>query len=243
MATQTNTLIKTLKGVLKQKAITYAQIGKALKLSEASVKRLFSSGQISLPRLDQICQLANIEITDLLRSMEQQAQRLECLTQAQEQEICADLLLMSITVCVLNRWSAEQIQQHHHITLPELIQKLAHLDRLGVLELLPNNAYRLKIAANFRWIENGPIQQFFLKHITGEFFNSRFNAEHEALQVCNGMLSAQSNHRFQAAMRRLVDEFEQMSREDARLPFEQRHGTTLLLAMRGWNYSLFPNRR
>jgi len=39
--------------------------------------------------------------------------------------------------------------------------------------------------------------------------------------------------------RKLPREFDELNNDDAGLPFEQRKGTTVLLAMRQWSYGLF----
>ncbi|MBK1887801.1 helix-turn-helix domain-containing protein [Marinobacter sp. DY40_1A1] len=46
-----------------------AVVTDALALSEASVKRLFSEKQFSLKRLDKICALMGIEISDVVRKL------------------------------------------------------------------------------------------------------------------------------------------------------------------------------
>ncbi|TVP42537.1 MAG: XRE family transcriptional regulator, partial [Halomonas sp.] len=107
--------------------------------------------------------------------------------------------------------------------------------------LLPRNRVKLKVAANFNWIENGPIQQFFQQRIASEYFNSRFQAEDENLIVLNGMLSKSSNQAFQRRMQRLAREFEEFNREDVALDFDTRHGATVIIAIRGWHYGLFKN--
>ena len=64
---QINPLLKTLKKALKAHGLTYLKIAEALELSEASVKRLFAEQTISLQRLEQICQLMEMEISDLVQ--------------------------------------------------------------------------------------------------------------------------------------------------------------------------------
>ena len=54
---QTEFLIQSLKKSLKAHGLTYADVARQLKLSEASIKRLFSEQNITLERLDQICQM------------------------------------------------------------------------------------------------------------------------------------------------------------------------------------------
>lgn len=239
MARQTQPLIATLKRCLRASGKTYADVAQALQLSEASVKRLFSSEQLSLQRLDSICQLIGLEISDLVRQMEEHAGRIERLSEAQEREICNDLTLLLVCVCVLNRWTLQQIIDVHRLSEPTCIQKLAQLDKLKLIDLLPGNRIKLKVAANFGWIENGPIQQFFQQRIAAEYFSSRFQGEDERLIVLNGMLSASSNQAFQRRMQRLAREFEEFNREDVNQAFDNRHGATVIIALRGWRYGLF----
>ncbi|MBS97418.1 MAG: transcriptional regulator [Oceanospirillaceae bacterium] len=241
MARQTQALISTLKQSLKAAGKTYADVAAVLELSEASVKRLFSTQQMSLDRLDAICQLIGMEISDLVKQMEEHAGRIERLNVEQEREIANDLTLLLITVCVLNRWTLEEILHVHGLDEHTCIQKLARLDKLQIIDLLPKNRIKLKVAANFNWIENGPIQQFFQQRIAAEYFNSRFQSDDEQLIVLNGMLSKSSNQAFQRRMQRLAREFEEFNREDVAQPFEQRHGTTVIIAMRGWRYGLFKD--
>lgn len=236
---QTRELVNTLKTALKAQGKTYADVAVALGLTEASVKRLFSQQSFSLDRLDRICHMLELEISDLVQMMNEQQQRLQQLTYEQEREITGDVILTLVAVCVLNRWTMQEILDYYRITETECVRHLARLDRLKVIELLPGNRIRLLVAPNFSWRENGPIQQFFQQKIAQEFFNTHFNREDECLIVHNGMLSAQSNAEFQRKLKRLAREFDTLNNDDAALELEQRQGATLVLAMRGWQYGLF----
>jgi len=237
---QTARLIAVLKQTLKAHGKTYADVASHLQLSEASVKRLFSQKSFTLQRLDQVCQMLGIEISDLVQQLNEGASsRLSELTLEQEQEIVSDLELLLVTISVLNRWTLEQIVEHYNIAELRGINHLAHLDRLKLIELLPKNRVKLLVTPNFRWQDNGPIQRFFMEKLESDFFNSRFNKEHEQLLVINGMLSSSSNAIFQRKLERIAQEFDELNNDDASLPFEERYGTTVVLAMRQWRYGLF----
>ena len=236
---QTRELIKTLKSALKAKGKTYADVAVELALTEASVKRLFSQQSFSLKRMDRVCQMLDMEISDLVQLMNEQQQHLQQLTIEQEKEITASVTLTLVAVCVLNRWTMDDILSYYHISETECIRHLAKLDRLKLIELLPNNRIRLLVAANFRWRENGPIQLFFQKKISQEFFDTHFSRDDECLIVLNGMFSAQSNAELQRKLKRLAREFDLLNNDDAVLDLPQRNGATLVLAMRGWQYGLF----
>ena len=237
---QTSLLIGALKQALKAHGKTYADIADHLKLSEASVKRLFSQKSFSLQRLDQVCQMIGIEISDLVQAINSRpSAQISELSLEQEQEIVGDLEFLLVTVCVLNRWTLNQIADQYGFTEVECIKYFTKLDRLKMIELLPKNRVKLLVAPNFKWRDNGPIQRFFMEKVESDFFSSRFDKQHERLMVINGMLASSSNAVFQRKLEHLAKEFDELNNDDAGLPFDQRKGTTVVLAMRQWRYGLF----
>ncbi|MCG7871215.1 MAG: helix-turn-helix transcriptional regulator [Candidatus Thiodiazotropha lotti] len=242
---QTLQLIDTLKRILKAHGLTYADVAQHLDLSEANVKRLFAKRRFTLERLDQVCQLMELEISDLVQEMNERtgAMAISELSLDQEAEIAGNLELLLVTVCVLNRWTLDEIIARFHITEHRCIQHLAKLDRLRLIEMLPKNRVKLLIARNFKWQENGPIQRFFQEKIEAEFFASRFDHANERLIVMNGMLAESSNQVFQRKMEHLAREFDELNDDDAKLPLDDRDGTTLVIAMRPWSYGLFDDLR
>lgn len=68
-----------------------------LELSEASVKRLFSENSFSLDRLEQICDLLHLQISDLIHQMEKNTELTEQLTREQEKELVSDIKLLLIS--------------------------------------------------------------------------------------------------------------------------------------------------
>ena len=60
-----------LKSTLKQQGITYKALAQQLGMSEANVKRMFSLKQFSLVRLEEICEVAGISLSDLFVLVEE----------------------------------------------------------------------------------------------------------------------------------------------------------------------------
>jgi hypothetical protein len=212
-----------------------------LELSEANVKRLFAKRRFTLERLEQICQLMEMEISDLVQEMSDWAgaKAISSLSLEQEAEIAGNIELLLVTVCILNRWTVEEIMARFNLSEVRCIQHLAKLDRLRLIELLPKNRVKLLVARNFKWMEDGPIQRFFQEKIEAEFFSSRFDHANERLIVINGMLAESSNQVFQRKMEHLAREFDELNDDDAKLPLDDRNGTTVVIAIRPWSYGLF----
>ena len=240
---QTQQLVETLKQALRGQKKTYADVAKELELSEARVKRLFADKNLSLARLDRVCQLLGMEISDLVQLMHQRTRQITQLSREQEDEIAGDRILLLVTVCVLNRWKFEEILAHFRISEFDAIRCLARLDRLKIIDLLPGNRVKLLISPNFTWLENGPIQTLFHAHLQQDFFASRFDRESERLIVINGMLSPRSNGSMQKKMERLAREFDELNDEDASLPLEQRFGVTMVMAISDWRFGMFADLR
>jgi DNA-binding Xre family transcriptional regulator len=238
---QTKQLIDTLKRSLKAHGLSYADVACQITLSEASVKRLFAEASFSLARLDAICQMMDMEISDLVLLMNNHSQSM--LSFEQEQEIAADIALLLVTVCVLNRWTMPELMDHFHLSEHQCIRYLVVLDRFGLIDFLAGNRIKLKVAANFKWFDNGPIQQFFQQKVAADFFNTQFTGQQEQLIVKNGMLSDAAMAIFHRKVEQLAREFDELNNEDAMLPLDQRSGTTAVFAMRSWQYGLFERLR
>lgn len=237
---QIEDLVATLKRQLKAQGKTYADVAKVLDLSEASVKRLFSEQNFTLQRLDSLCQWLNLDIVQLVQQMEQEQRRISSLTLEQEEEIARDLGMVLVAVCCLNGYTFEQILQQFQVDDKILIRYLAKLDRLKFIELLPKNRIKLLVSRNFTWHPDGPIQRFFLEKIEQDFFRSRFDRETEQLLVVNGLLSLPKNKLLQEKMQKLMQEFNDLARDDFHLPMNRKFGTTLVVAIRQWKqYSVF----
>jgi DNA-binding Xre family transcriptional regulator len=240
---QTPSLITTLKKQLKLHGKTYKDVAVILDMSEASVKRLFVEHSFSLQRLEAICHLIGLQLSDLVLLMEKDQPQLNELSEVQEKDLVNDPLLLMIAINVVNKHSFAELCEDITITHTECIQKLAHLDRLQIIELLPNNRIKLLISPNFRWRRNGPIQQFFQQHVEHDFFRSAFKNEGEKLLVLNGELSEFSHREIQKKIEKLSKEFNELMRSDSQLPKKQRQNITVVLASRAWKLALFDQYR
>jgi transcriptional regulator with XRE-family HTH domain len=241
--TTTSGLVEVLKRELKSRGITYAQVARKLNLSEASVKRMFSRREFTLRRLDQVCQLANSDFSDLARILNREEALISQLTHEQEKEIASSLKLFLVAVCVLNHVTAEQIVEIYSISQAECIQLLVRLDRIGYIRLLPGNRIRLLVSRDFAWRPDGPIQRFFKQHGLGDYARSSFDRPDEHFVAVNGMLSDSSRATMVARLKRIGREFSELHNDDVRLPPEQRKNMTMLVAIRHWELEAFTEMR
>jgi transcriptional regulator with XRE-family HTH domain len=236
-------LVDALKRALKGRGITYAALAARLGLSEASVKRMFSRKEFTLKRLDQVCQLTHSDFSDLARTLNREENLVSQLNHEQEREIASSIKLFLVAVCALNHVTPEQIVAIYNISQAECIQLLIKLDRIGFIQLQPNNRIRLLVSRDFAWLPDGPIQRFFKQHAHGDFNRSRFDRPDEYFLAVNGMLSGSSRTTIVARLKRITREFSELHNDDVRLPASQRLNMTMLVAIRHWEMQAFTELR
>jgi transcriptional regulator with XRE-family HTH domain len=234
-------LIDTLKRELKAQGVTYAAVAKALGMSEASVKRMFSRKDFTLKRLDQVLEFAGLEFADLARSLDRRDRLVSQLTPQSEKAIVADKRLVLVALRVLHQWPVEKIIRTYSMSEAECVRHLVRLDRLGIIRLLPGNRYRLLLSRTFSWIPDGPFQEFFKAQAQNEYFRSRFDGPDELMLFVTGRLSKSSREAMLVRLRRVANEFADLHNDDTRRPFDECTGMHMLVAIRPWELSKFSD--
>ncbi|WP_432454909.1 MULTISPECIES: helix-turn-helix domain-containing protein [unclassified Agarivorans] len=229
----------TLKQVFKQQGFTYKDVAQRLHMSEANIKRMFSTNSFSLERLEAMCHIVDLNLIDLFLLADQEKDKLSQLTREQEQELMDDHKLLLVAVCVRDGWSFDEIISRYQIDQHQCIRLMARLDKLKMIQLLPNNAYKLLIAQDFRWISNGPLERFMEQQVLNEFMNSRFEDDDSFRFYLRGHYSPSSIEIIRRKLNQLTKEAAALNQQDASLPLDKRRHTGLLLAMRPWEISIF----
>ncbi|CAK7038639.1 helix-turn-helix domain-containing protein [Saezia sanguinis] len=237
----THELITALKQELKSAQVTYAQLAQMLGMAESSVKRMFSKGDMTLSRIDDICKVLQVDFADLARRIAEAQPELSQLTPEQEKAVVSDKKLLVAAICVLSQWTFEQIVSRYRISEPECVKYFAQLDRLGIIELRPQNRYRLKLGKTFRWQPNGPVMNFFRDHALLDYFSGNFAREDELITLVFGSISPTAAPALLERLRKVARDFAQQHQADHKLPERDRKGYTIVMAMRGWEVEALKN--
>ncbi|MGZ8291375.1 MAG: helix-turn-helix domain-containing protein [Telluria sp.] len=227
------TLVDTLKRLLKGRGITYGDLAARIDMSEASVKRMFSQKNFTLQRLDQILDACAIGF-DELNAAQGAPTLISQLTLAQEREIIGDPRLLVVAVSAMNHIGFDDIVRTYELTGAQVTACLLRLDKIGFLELLPNNRVKLLIARTFSWIANGPIQSYFRGEAAADYLDARFDGEGEVLGLVNVMLSKQSSAALIERLKQVAADIAHQHQNETRLPFEQKKAMSFMLAARPW---------
>ncbi len=232
-------IIDTLKRQLKVRGITYRGLAERLDLSESAVKHMFSTGNFSLHRLDDVCAVLELDIGDLVNISESQEPKIEQLSEENEQEIVTDTRLLLVAYCLSNYWTFDEIVARYDIEPAEGLKYLRKLDRMKFIELQPGDRVRLLVANNFSWRKNGAIEKFFRSRVQKEFFGHHFQDDESVRIVKNGMLTRQSQLQLIERLKAMGDVFDDTNWDERKLSATERQGTTMVLAIRHWFFEGF----
>jgi transcriptional regulator with XRE-family HTH domain len=235
--TDTQQLVDTLKRLLKSQGLTYADAAARLSISEASVKRLFSARTFTLKRMDEFCRLLDIDFFELARLARGRQAELREMTETQERSLAQDAKLLGVFYLLVSDWSAAEILARYELSRTELTRLLVHLDRLGLIELLPGDRVRLKVPKLLRLHQGGPIHRAHGKRVIDDFTAAEFDRIGGQFSFEYRELSKASYELMQRRLERVVAEFLELAELDATLPSRRRETTGLLVAMRPWALS------
>ena len=227
-------LISTIKRQLRQQGKTYRDLAIELGLSEPSIKRLLSSGQLSVDRLIQVSHFLGFTLAEIAQEAALSQSRLRTLSEAQEKELVSDPKLLLVAACVLNHWGLLDIVRAYRLSETECLKRLLKLDKLHLINLLPGNRIRLNVSRDFEWLANGPIRRYFREEGLSDFLNGAFSQNDETLTFTHAMLTESATIKMQAELAKLRQRFSELHDESLSAPLAKRRGTGVLLAMREW---------
>jgi len=235
-------VFEALKMHLKARGMTYADVAKALKISEPTVKRIFALKNCTLERLDEICQLVQVDLAELARGMPRESRLINRLTREQEEELMSDPALLLVAVSALHQMRVEEIMATYQLDEAQCVRALLRLEKIGILELHENNRIRLRIARTFSWIPEGPIMRY-VKSQLPDFFAHPFDRPGQMMHMISIRLSRAAQVALLQQLEQIAREYSEQHNADARLPLDQRQPVSVLLAVRPWEPELFKSLR
>ena len=233
----TSTLIRALKATLKSRQLTYDDLARRLRLSHASVKRLFAEETFTLKRIEEICNVLEIDFFDLARLARGASADSGEMTARQEEALVADARLLGLFYLLFNDWNVNAILETYDISKADCTKLLLQLDRLRLIELGVNNAVRLKVPRTLRLRLAGPIRRLHGESAVNDFLQANFADMGGYFRFEFRDLSPASVAHLQRKLDRLAQELHELAELDGYLPPDQRQTIGLALGMRPWTMS------
>jgi DNA-binding Xre family transcriptional regulator len=230
----------SLKAIMKSRQITYRELARRIRLSEASVKRIFSRATLTLTRLDDICQALEVSLGEVVRlASEQSADHPESLTLEQEAALAADPKLLACFYLLANGRTGREVSTQLGVDERAVRRWMVRLDALRLIELRSKLRARTRAASVIAWRTDGPLRRLYEKQIRQEFLQAAFSRTGEALHFLSAELSEASCKVLLRKLERVAGEFRDLAELDRTLPPRDKRSIAALVAVRPWVFSMF----
>lgn len=158
-----NDLFATLKKILKTKKITYKHLAEGLDISESTLKSIFYQKNATVKRILDICEYINFPFPELVKLSYRHSEEEFELTYEQEKFFANNPhYYYFFREHFFQRKDLDQICKQHKITKRSCYLYLRKLEKIGLLDLYPNNKVKYKISGKQRWLSDGPWFKKFL---------------------------------------------------------------------------------
>ena len=237
-------IMTSLKAIMKSRQITYRDLARHIGLSEASVKRVFSRGTLTLARLDEICKALEVSMSEVVRlAGEQSADTPEPLTLEQESALAADPKLLTCFYLLANGRTGRDVSAQLGVDERAVRRLMVRLDALRLIELRSKLRARTRAASVIAWRPDGPLRRLYENQIRQEFLQATFARPGEALHFLSAELSDASCKVLLRKLERMAGEFRDLAELDRTVPPRDKRSVAALLAVRPWVFSMFKSLR
>lgn len=156
-------ILKVIKRTLKSRKLSYKNIAKEMGVSEISVKRIFSGESVSLKNLLLICDLLNISILEVAAIAKEDNKAEYILNKGQDEFFFENPRLYSIFIDLYRRITSVEVKKHWKLTEDEFFKILRKYEKLGLVELYPDNHFKFNMTGIIRAPANGKLRKIFFE--------------------------------------------------------------------------------
>lgn len=146
-------LLGTLKKILKNKKMSYKDLGSLIHLSESGVKKLFTAKDISMSRLTQICEALGLRLSDLiLLNEEEEIKSVEFTSKQMEALFSQPLLFRIYWRLAIEEKDSKDISKNEKLSSSQIEKSLLKLQRLELLRLDSKKQISFVHKGIYRWV-------------------------------------------------------------------------------------------
>lgn len=213
-------ILAALKAELKARGLRQRDVAEKLGVGLATVKRWLAGDGLSTSHLEDLCELAGVDLLDLIAAAAQPASALiDRFTPHQEQTLAQNPQLFFSFFSLLNGWSTADCQAELEISAQQMAQLQQQLVRLGLIDQRADGRLRLLATRDITWRKNGPLAKYFAVTKTFTDFDPR--RDHAVHMADFVRLSPAGVERVAALVAQLRGELHRIAADDQQVELNQ----------------------
>lgn len=234
MENSSKAIVESFKSQLKARGLSYKNLAHIWNISESSVKRIMSSSEVSLVRIEQACKYMDLPLGDFFRQVNfDKHSGIFNLNNEQEMRLSKEPEALHYFLMLNEGRTPTEIVREYSIPAEKNIRILNLLEKWGLIELHPHNKVKRKFLGSLRFKKEGPLGKQLEKIVRTEFLNSNFQKEEEEYFTFIHLNFIQGDlPKLKIKFLDLVKELIAQSDENRNHPNAQSYG--LIMATRPW---------
>lgn len=214
MQTHAEIIIESLKDHLKLRGLSYKDLAVKWGISESSVKRVMSSKELLLSRIEQACDMMDLPVADFFKQVPYEKQTdILFLTPDQELKLSKDAEATHYFLMLQQGKTVTEIIREYSLSEEKNIKILTSLEKWGLIEVHPNQRIKRNYLGQLRFRKEGPLGRQIEKAARTQFLDNEFSREDQYFTFLNLNLkpgdSAKLRLKFQDMFKELVAESDQ----------------------------------
>ncbi|RRH95088.1 XRE family transcriptional regulator [Mesorhizobium tamadayense] len=154
-------IFEALKRALKAKGLTYRTLAERMGVSEPTVKRIFHERNCKLDRLMEICAAAEVELENVLGSMNRGPGPANHVAPEIERKLAARPALLFVFIMLSEKFTPAGIMRSQGLSEASMFLYLRDLEELGLVALGRGLSARLLVETPIQWNFDGPLKPHF----------------------------------------------------------------------------------
>ncbi len=209
-------LFELLKTVLKARGVTYGMLAERLTLSEPTIKRIFAERDCKLSRMTEICSALDLSLEDLVAEANRIEVRPLQLGDRLEAQLGDDRPAFHLFLLLLDGMTPENVQKHYLLDEKAVFALGRRLEKLGLVEMMPNNRIRLSVQGPVQFRRDGPLHQRLLK-LNMDFLRATYlehDTDHSAFLTQTRRMTQKTARHILKRLREVQIELSDLARKD-----------------------------
>ena len=209
-------LLQAIRAILKKQKITYADLASRIKVSEATVKRIFTSHDAAFSRIIEICAAIGISFSDLVQESQERKESVFSLSEEQEQFFAKNPNYFGYFNELFHS-TPQEIQSRKNLTSRSTAKYLKKLDEMKLIDWLPSNRIALKVQGTQNWLHGGPLQKQFIQEDNISFIkylNQQVGKEKHFFTTSDRLIHPETLQSFLVEQRALTQEYRKRAYRD-----------------------------
>ena len=209
----TDKIITVIKTELRKNKITYKQVATRLRMTEAGVKKLLTKDDISLKKLESICDLMNMPLVDVLKSAENENVDAVQFNDKQVQYfLIRPHFFHFFMKLAYEQKTPIEIQNEFRLTSKSISMYLKKLEELNLIRRHPHDHNQIVGGIPLALITKGTELENFKFDITLKLLNELKQNSDPTLKGAGFYLSSEQREIFTSKVESTIIEFSALSR-------------------------------